>query len=127
MTRSAPCSSGRYRTGVTNVLSMTSFAPPARAISARAGTSGTRHIGSVASFGTFGAILGCVAAGMGVAILPKRITTEHVARKELRTHAFDDLDDVTTYLVTPEEAPVLPELDALRAVLGRQAGALLAR
>ncbi|WP_240690974.1 LysR substrate-binding domain-containing protein [Burkholderia cepacia] len=84
-------------------------------------------IGSVASFGTFGAILGCVAAGMGVAILPKRITTEHVARKELRTHAFDDLDNVTTYLVTPEEAPALSELDALRAVLGRQAGALLAR
>ncbi|OXI64823.1 LysR family transcriptional regulator [Burkholderia sp. AU28863] len=84
-------------------------------------------IESVSSFGTFGAILGCVAAGMGVAILPKRITTEHVARKELRTHAFDDLDSVTTYLVTPDEAPALPELDALRAVLGRQAGALLAR
>lgn len=50
-----------------------------------------------------------------------------MARKELRTHAFDDLDSVTTYLVTPEDALALPELDALRAVLGRQAGALLAR
>jgi len=84
-------------------------------------------IESVSSFGTFGAILGCVAAGMGVAILPKRITTEHVARKELRAYAFDDLGSVTTYLVTPDDAPVLPELDALRAVLRRQAGALLAR
>ncbi|MBN3751144.1 hypothetical protein G3N96_38030 [Burkholderia sp. Se-20373] len=84
-------------------------------------------IESVASFGTFGAILGCVAAGMGVAILPKRITTEHVARKELRAHAFDDLDSVTTYLVTSEAAPELPELDTLRAVLGRQAGAALGR
>ncbi|NIF45548.1 LysR family transcriptional regulator, partial [Burkholderia sp. Tr-862] len=83
-------------------------------------------IESVSSFGTFGAILGCVAAGMGVAILPKRITTEHVARKELRAYAFDDLGSVTTYLVTPDDAPVLPELDALRAVLRRQAGALLA-
>ena len=83
-------------------------------------------IESVASFGTFGAILGCVAAGMGVAILPKRITTEHVARKELRAHSFDDLDSVTTYLVT-SEAPELPETDTLRAVLGRQAGALLGR
>jgi len=84
-------------------------------------------IESVSSFGTFGAILGCVAAGMGVAILPKRITTEHVARKDLRAYAFDDLGSVTTYLVTPDDAPVLPELDALRAVLGRQAGALLTR
>ncbi|WP_175760821.1 LysR family transcriptional regulator [Burkholderia ambifaria] len=84
-------------------------------------------IESVSSFGTFGAILGCVAAGMGVAILPKRITTEHVARKDLRAYAFDDLGSVTTYLVTPDDAPVLPELDALRAVLGRQAGTLLTR
>ncbi|MCA3865446.1 MAG: LysR family transcriptional regulator [Burkholderia sp.] len=84
-------------------------------------------IESVSSFGTFGAILGCVAAGMGVAIVPKRITVEHVARKELRTHAFDDLDSVTTYLVTPDETPALPELDAVRTVIARQAGALLDR
>jgi hypothetical protein len=64
---------------------------------------------------------------MGVAIVPKRITVEHVARKELRTHAFDDLDSVTTYLVTPDETPALPELDAVRTVIARQAGALLDR
>ena len=79
-------------------------------------------IESVASFGTFGAILGCVAAGMGVAILPKRITTEHVARKELRAHSFDDLDSVTTYLVTSEEAPELPEpIHCVRCSGGRRA------
>ena len=79
-------------------------------------------IESVASFGTFGAILGCVAAGMGVAILPKRITTEHVARKELRAHSFDDLDSVTTYLVTSEEAPELPgSIHCVRCSGGRRA------
>ena len=81
-------------------------------------------IESVASFGTFGAILGCVAAGMGVAILPKRITTEHVARKELRAHSFDDLDSVTTYLVTSEEAPELPSsIHCVRCSGGRRGAA----
>lgn len=80
------------------------------------------EIEETTSFGTFGAILSCAAAGMGLAILPKTLSAEHVRRKELRAHAFDDLKRVTTYLVTLEESEV-PEVDVLRATLRRRASA----
>lgn len=80
------------------------------------------EIEETTSFGTFGAILSCAAAGMGLAVLPKTLSAEHVRRKELRAHAFDDLKRVTTYLVTSEDSGV-PELDVLRTVLKRRASA----
>ena len=43
-------------------------------------------IARINEFGTFEAIIGCIAAGMGVGLLPKSVLGPHLAAQTLRTH-----------------------------------------
>lgn len=49
---------------------------------------------------SYDAIISCAAAGMGVAVVPRRLVAEGIERGELRGHAFADLRPATTYSVT---------------------------
>jgi DNA-binding transcriptional LysR family regulator len=54
----------------------------------------------IAEFGTFEAIVGCVAAGMGVAMMPKEVLKQRELAKSVRVHALpDDVARVQTMLV----------------------------
>jgi DNA-binding transcriptional LysR family regulator len=54
----------------------------------------------IAEFGTFEAIIGCVAAGMGVAMMPKEVLKQRELAKSVRVHALpDDVARVQTMLV----------------------------
>ncbi|MEC5159686.1 LysR family transcriptional regulator [Janthinobacterium sp. CG3] len=57
-------------------------------------------VGRVAEFGTFEAIIGCVAAGMGVALMPKEVLRQRSLAKSIRAHPLPAaLAGVTTVLV----------------------------
>ena len=49
-------------------------------------------------FGTLDGILGCVAAGVGITLLPKAVFTQAPRREALRWHAVDGEDGVATTL-----------------------------
>jgi DNA-binding transcriptional LysR family regulator len=49
---------------------------------------------------SYDAIVSCAAAGMGIAILPRRLVASRIANGELGGHAFADLPATTTYCVT---------------------------
>ena len=54
----------------------------------------------IAEFGTFEAIIGCVAAGMGVAMMPKEVLKQRELAKSVRVHPLaDDVARVQTMLV----------------------------
>ena len=54
----------------------------------------------VSEFGTFEAIIGCVAAGMGVALMPKELLEQRKLAKTVRQHALPPhIADVQTMLV----------------------------
>ncbi len=57
-------------------------------------------VARVAEFGTFEAIIGCVAAGMGVALMPKEVLRQRSLAHSIRAHALPPaLASVTTVLV----------------------------
>ena len=57
----------------------------------------------MSEFGSLDALLGCVAAGMGYALLPKALIEQH-SRFHLFTHPIrDEIGCVTTYLVSGPE------------------------
>lgn len=53
----------------------------------------------IISMGTYGAILGCAAAGMGVAFLPEALVANNEKRREIMTHPLPRLEPITTFLV----------------------------
>lgn len=53
----------------------------------------------VLSFGTFGAILGCAAAGMGVAVVPRRLVEGLLEAAGLHSYSPRDLPAATSYFV----------------------------
>ena len=52
------------------------------------------------TFTSYDAIVSCAAAGMGIAIIPRRLLVGRIANGELGGHAFPDLPATTTYCVT---------------------------
>jgi DNA-binding transcriptional LysR family regulator len=63
---------------------------------AQAGVATTR----VSEFGTFEAIIGCVAAGMGVALMPREVLRQRTLAKSIRMHSLPpDVATVQTMLV----------------------------
>ncbi|MDO6708629.1 LysR family transcriptional regulator [Photobacterium sp. 1_MG-2023] len=67
----------------------------------------TQRLGhlSIQEFGSFQAILGCVSAGMGLAMLPKSVITLDSAQSHIRLHAATSLP-VTTQMVWSEQRAV---------------------
>lgn len=54
----------------------------------------------VSEFGTFEAIIGCVAAGMGVALMPKEVLSLRKLARTIRQHELPpDIAHITTFLV----------------------------
>lgn len=69
----------------------------------------------VISMGTYGAILGCAAAGMGVAFLPEALVASNVKRREITAHPLPRLGPITTFLVVRDaESNSLISTDLVR-------------
>jgi DNA-binding transcriptional LysR family regulator len=70
--------------------------------------------------GSYHAMLGCVAAGMGVALLPKSVLTTFPESKRLRVHRLPPGENrADTYLIWRKGAGS-PKIQALRDLLGAQ-------
>jgi DNA-binding transcriptional LysR family regulator len=73
----------------------------------------------IAEFGTFEAIIGCVAAGMGVAMMPKEVLKQRELAKSVRVHALaDDVARVQTMLVWRRDIAQHAARDAFAAAFG---------
>ena len=73
--------------------------------------------------GSYHAMLGCVAAGMGVALLPKSVLTTFPESKRLRVHRLPPGENrADTYLIWRKGAGS-PKIQALRDLLGARAAA----
>lgn len=78
-------------------------------------------IARINEFGTFEAIVGCVAAGMGVGLLPKSVLTSHLAAGTLRTHPTPpDVARAPTLLVWHRERSRHPAREAFAELLAEQ-------
>lgn len=70
--------------------------------------------------GSYHAMLGCVAAGMGVALLPRSVLTTFPESKRLRVHRLPPGENrADTYLIWRKGAGS-PKIQALRDLLGEQ-------
>jgi LysR family transcriptional regulator, cell division regulator len=67
-------------------------------------------------FGTLDAILGCVAAGIGITLLPKAVLVDAVDRRLVRTHALPPREaEVETLFIRRKDAYVSSALTAFLA------------
>lgn len=83
---------------------------------AHAGVAPTR----ISEFGTFEAIIGCVAAGMGVALMPKEILNQRQLSKSIRQHPLPaPVARVETMLVWRSDVLHHPARDAFAATFTR--------
>ncbi|MQA18680.1 LysR family transcriptional regulator [Rugamonas rivuli] len=72
----------------------------------------------VSEFGTYEAILGCVAAGMGVAIMPKEILNQRKLARTIRQHALPPhITQVETLLVWRKDVLHHPARSAFAEIL----------
>lgn len=72
----------------------------------------------IAEFGTFEAIIGCVAAGMGVAMMPKEVLKQRELAKSVRVHALPaEIAQVQTMLVWRRDIAQHAARDAFAATL----------
>ncbi len=80
---------------------------------------GVSH-GRVAEFGTFEAIIGCVAAGMGVAMMPREVLRQRGLGKTVQCHTLPpEVAQVETMLVWRRDIPHHAARDAFIASFGR--------
>lgn len=82
-----------------------------------------RHIACsrIVSFGTFGGVLGCAAAGMGIAVVPRRLVEAQGQAYQLRLYRPRDLVPATSYFVHRQDWQASPEAKALMQDLRRAA------
>ncbi|WP_374583263.1 LysR substrate-binding domain-containing protein [Pseudoduganella sp.] len=79
---------------------------------ADAGISPTR----LAEFGTFEAIIGCVAAGMGVAMMPREVIKQRNLGRTVQCHELPpEVAEVETLMVWRRDIPQHPARDAFAA------------
>ncbi len=72
--------------------------------------------------GSYHAMLGCVAAGMGVALLPKSVLSTFPESKRLRVHRLPPGENrADTYLIWRKGAGS-PKIEALREIFGQREG-----
>ncbi|TGG92431.1 LysR family transcriptional regulator [Natronospirillum operosum] len=78
------------------------------------------HATRIFDFGTLDAMLGCVAAGMGYAILPSMTVEAHRHRFEVHSYPLpEEIGQVTTYYAVPEMDTWTPAMTAFADVLRR--------
>lgn len=71
-------------------------------------------------FGTLDAMLGCVAAGMGYAILPRETVEAHRHRFDVHSHPLPkEIGQVATYYAAPETDTWTPAMTAFADILRR--------
>lgn len=70
----------------------------------------------IAEFGTFEAIIGCVAAGMGVAMMPREVLKQRNLGRTVQCHELPpEIGEVETLLVWRRDIPHHPARDAFAA------------
>jgi DNA-binding transcriptional LysR family regulator len=70
--------------------------------------------GQIMELGTLDGIMSCVAAGVGITILPRSVVESHASRQAVHCHALPpQFADVTTVFVRSKDAFVTPALTAL--------------
>lgn len=78
-------------------------------------------IARISEFGTFEAIVGCVAAGMGIGLLPKSVLAAHLAAGTLRTHPTPtEISRAPTLLIWHGERSQHPAREAFAELLAEQ-------
>ncbi|WP_445289250.1 LysR family transcriptional regulator [Variovorax atrisoli] len=75
----------------------------------------------VLSFSTYGAVLGCAAAGMGIAVVPRRLVENQAQSYQLQAYRPRDLAPATSYFVYREDWQPGVEARALMQELRRSA------
>jgi DNA-binding transcriptional LysR family regulator len=79
--------------------------------------------GQTLELGTLDGIMSCVAAGMGITLLPKAVVERHGNRRSVRCHELPPaLSNVTTVFIRNHDAVVTPALSALLALTHEQFG-----
>ncbi|BAO88722.1 LysR substrate-binding domain-containing protein [Caballeronia cordobensis] len=79
--------------------------------------------GQILELGTLDGIMSCVAAGMGITLLPKAVVERHGSRRSVRIHELPaDFSNVTTVFIRNQDAVVTPALSALLALAHEQFG-----
>jgi DNA-binding transcriptional LysR family regulator len=74
--------------------------------------------------GSYHAMLGCVVAGMGVALLPRSVLTTFPESRRLKVHRLPPGENrADTYLIWRKGADS-PKVQALRDLLAKQRGGL---
>ncbi|SAK71794.1 LysR family transcriptional regulator [Caballeronia hypogeia] len=64
--------------------------------------------------GTLDGIVSCVAAGMGITLLPKAVVERHASRRSVRCHTLPPaFANVTTVFIRNQHAVVTPALSAM--------------
>jgi DNA-binding transcriptional LysR family regulator len=77
--------------------------------------------GQVMELGTLDGIMSCVAAGMGITLLPKAVVERHGSRRSVRCHELPSaFANVTTVFIRNQDAVVTPALSALLALTHEQ-------
>ncbi len=71
--------------------------------------------------GSYHAMLGCVVAGMGAALLPKSVLTTFPESRRLRTHVLDGPRGVLPTLLIWRKGAHSPKIEALATILGELA------
>ena len=75
----------------------------------------------VMSFSTYGAVLGCAAAGMGIAVVPRRLVETQAQAYPLQVYRPRDLAPATTFFVHREDWQPGVEARAVMQALRRSA------
>ncbi|MEF2247472.1 MULTISPECIES: LysR family transcriptional regulator [unclassified Paenibacillus] len=74
----------------------------------------------IMEFGTFGTIIGSVAAGIGITILPESSVAQYVAEKQVYAHAIPKpFHDITTVFIRRKEAYVTSTLQSFMDEIDR--------
>jgi DNA-binding transcriptional LysR family regulator len=77
----------------------------------------------IAEFGTYEAIIGCVAAGMGVAMMPREVLKLRELAKSVRIHTLPpDVAQVQTMLIWRRDIAQHAARDAFAASFGATPG-----
>jgi DNA-binding transcriptional LysR family regulator len=77
----------------------------------------------IVELGSYHAMLGCVAAGMGIALLPKSVLTTFPESKRLTVHRLPPGENRVETVLIWRKGAGSPNIDALRQILSRpQAG-----
>jgi DNA-binding transcriptional LysR family regulator len=73
----------------------------------------------IIELGSYHAMLGCVVAGMGIALLPKSVLTTFPESKRLTVHRLPSGENRTEIVLIWRKGAGSPNIEALREILRR--------